>query len=345
MSPDDRADTWRRRGAYFRWTPSDPEGAEVDIFHVESGDPRAPVLLLVHGFPTCSIDWFDVVDLLQDRYRVCALDFPGYGFSDKPDGWGYSLSRDAELLHFYTHEILATDSLVILAHDRGSSVALQYVLSATGSRAGSAADIEHLVLTNGNIFLPLSNLTTFQRLVLDGSTAPAVLDQLSPEALAAGMGATTFSPPRSPGHRDVEALTATFAHADGVKVLHQTIQYLRERAEHEREWLGRLAGTDLPTTLIWGLLDTVSPPRVAMQVWSEFLMLKPGRNRFYLVPEANHYLQVDRPSALVTALIHALDDQSEASPGLIGDSLASPVLVDWSRLRLPSATEVLGRRD
>ena len=345
MSAEGRAAEWRQRGGYFRWAPTDPGAAEVEIFHIEFGPSDAPVVMLVHGFPTCSIDWVDVVQLLQDRYRVCALDFPGYGFSDKPPGWGYSLARDAELLAFYVREVVGAESLVVVGHDRGSSVALNYALAAAGQGAERPASpvIEHLVVTNGNIFLPLSNLTEFQRLVLDGSTAPSVLEVLTPEMLAAGMGSTTFSPPRSPGHPDVEALTATFAHADGVKVLHETIQYLVERAEHERGWLELLATKDVPTTVIWGLLDTVSPPRVAAQVWSEFLMLKPGRNRFYLVPEANHYLQVDRPEGFVAAFLHAEDLSSGSTPGPIGTDPGSPVLVDSSRPRLPDATEVLAR--
>jgi pimeloyl-ACP methyl ester carboxylesterase len=44
------------------------------------------VLLLIHGWPPSSIDWFEVADQLSGSFRVCALDFPGYGFSDKPQG-------------------------------------------------------------------------------------------------------------------------------------------------------------------------------------------------------------------------------------------------------------------
>jgi pimeloyl-ACP methyl ester carboxylesterase len=312
------------------------------IFHVESGDRDRPVLLLVHGFPTCSVDWYELVERLQDRYRICALDFPGYGFSDKPRGWGYSLARDAQLLDFYVREVIHAESVVVLAHDRGSSVALNYVLAQDQARdRRTVPTARHLLLTNGNIFLPLSHLTDFQRLVLDGSTAPAVLGGLTPAMLAAGMGATTFSPPKSADHPAIEALAATFAHADGVNVLHETIQYLAERAEHELDWLELLAASHLPTTIIWGLLDSISPPRVANRVWNEFLMLKPGRNRFYLVPRANHYLQVDQPDGVAAAFLHAEDPGSDLTPGPISPDDGSPILVDWSRPRLPDASEVL----
>ena len=300
-----RAEDWRSRGGYFSWRPAAAEDAgPVEIFHVELGDPGAAVLLLVHGWPTSSIDWFDVAGQLSVRFRVCALDFPGYGFSGKPQGWGYSLTRDEELIEFYLAEVLGADAAVIVAHDRGDSVAL--VHTARCAQGRSAVRLEHLVLSNGNIFLPLSNLTQAQRRILATDSGPQIAAALSAPVLAEGLGATTFTPPRKPGDPEVEALTATFAHHDGMRVLHETIQYLAERSKDEQGWLRALAGAPFPVTLIWGLCDTVSPPRVASYVWNEYLMLKPGGNRLYFIPDANHYLQADRPNAVVTVLLHAL---------------------------------------
>jgi hypothetical protein len=84
----------------------------------------------------------------------------------------------------------------------------------------------------------------------------------------------------------------------------------------------------------------VSPPRVASYVWNEYLILKPGRNRLYFIPDANHYLQVDRPEAFVTALLHALDSGDER-PGALAAGLGAPLLVDSSRSALPAAADLL----
>ena len=125
------------------------------------------------------------------------------------------------------------------AHDRGDSVALIHAANAAAGRARVA--LEHLVLSNANMFLPLSNLTDAQRLMLHN---PELLEQVTPELLAAGMGAATFTPPRGPDDPDVQALAATFAHQDGVGVLHETIQYLVERSIDE-DGLAPVAGRDL----------------------------------------------------------------------------------------------------
>jgi len=329
---DSRAEVWRARGAYFSWN-------DVQVFHVEMGDPDAPVLSLVHGFPTCSIDWFEVAERLSERFRVCLIDFPGYGFSDKPRGWGYTLRRDAELLDHYLAEVVGAESVVMVAHDRGDSVAL---IHAANAADGSArVSLEQLVLSNGNMFLPLSNLTDAQRLMLHN---PEMLEQLTPELLAAGMGQVTMTPPRGPDDPEVQALAATFAHDDGVMVLNDTIQYLVERSVDEESWLRALAPTELPTTVIWGVYDTISPIRVATHVWHEHLMFKPGRNAFYLVPGANHYVQNDRPDAFVQCVLHTLEWSEDAVPGALGEGVDAPILVDRSRTELPDAAELIARR-
>ena len=334
-----RAEDWRSRGDYFTWRPATADAGPVEIFHVELGNPGAPVLLLIHGWPTSSIDWFDVAGQLSARFRVCALDFPGYGFSGKPQGWGYSLGRDQELIEFYLSEVLGAETAVIVAHDRGDSVALMHAARCAEGR--SATRLEHLVLTNGNMFLPLSNLTEAQRQVLDGQSWSRIAAAVTPPLLAAGLGATTFTPPRQPGDPEVEALTATFAHGNGIAVLHDTIQYLVERSTNEQTWLRTLAEAPFPVTVAWGLYDTVSPPRVASYVWNEYLMLKPGRNRLYFIPDANHYPQNDRPDAFVKVLLHALDAGSDPGPGALEAELGAPLLVDSSRERLPAAADLL----
>jgi pimeloyl-ACP methyl ester carboxylesterase len=331
-----RADEWREQGSWFSWSPPGVEAAEVQVFHVELGDPGAPPLVLVHGFPTSSIDWFEVAEQLSDRYRVCAMDFPGFGFSDKPLGWGYSLERDAEVLEYYLADVLALESMTMLAHDRGSSVAMIHTTSGD-SRVG----LEHLFVTNGNIFLPLSNLTRAQRLILDPATGPALLAQATPEQLAVGMGKTMYTPPRGDDDPEIEALTAIFGHGEGLKVLHETIQYLAERARDEVSWLEALAASEVPTTFIWGIYDTVSPPRVVSYVWNEYMAKKPGRNLLYFIPDANHYLQNDQPEALVETFLHALSAPDDTPPGAIAPRPASPLLVDRSRSELPRAADLL----
>jgi hypothetical protein len=62
-----RGDEWREKGTCFSWAPRGGDAGEVQIFHVELGEADAPPLVLVHGFPTSSVDWFEVAEQLSAR--------------------------------------------------------------------------------------------------------------------------------------------------------------------------------------------------------------------------------------------------------------------------------------
>jgi pimeloyl-ACP methyl ester carboxylesterase len=201
-------------------------------------------------------------------------------------------------------------------------------------------NLEHLFITNANIFLPMSNLTQAQRRMLDPETAAAMLAQGTPEQLAVGVGQAMYTPPRDADDPEVEALTAIFSHGD-LEVLHETVQYLVERSQDEDSWLKALAALAVPTTFIWGVYDTISPPRVVSYVWNEYMMKKPGRNSLYFIPDANHYLQNDQPDSLVETFLHALEAPEDSPPGALSQRPASPLLVDRSRSELPRPADLL----
>jgi pimeloyl-ACP methyl ester carboxylesterase len=338
---DGRAKEWLEAGGFFEWEPAQPMGdaRKLKVFHAERGDPDAPLLLLVHGFPTSSIDWYDVAEPLAADHRLCVVDFPGFGFSDKPKGARYTLGSDADVLAHYLGEVLGATSGAVVAHDRGDSVALTF---AARCAAGDADfELQHLVLSNGNMFLPLSNLNPFQRLALDPSTAPQVIETATPEMLATGMGQNTFTPARPADDPTVEALRQTFAWNDGIAVLHDTIQYLVERSEHEEEWLEALASSSVPLTVIWGIYDVVSPPRVVSYLWDTYLSTKPGANELWFLPRANHYLQNDQPREFAEVVLTSLAGRSPEAPGPISAEPGAGILVDRSRTALPSAKDVL----
>src|SRR5262249_35896030 len=55
------------------------------VFYREAGDPSKPSIVLLHGFPSSSHSFHDLIPLLADRFHVLAPDYPGMGYSDAPD--------------------------------------------------------------------------------------------------------------------------------------------------------------------------------------------------------------------------------------------------------------------
>jgi pimeloyl-ACP methyl ester carboxylesterase len=71
------------------------EADGVRVFYREAGPANAPVILLLHGFPTSSFQYRELIPRLADRYRVIAPDLPGFGFTDVPAERGYTYTFDA----------------------------------------------------------------------------------------------------------------------------------------------------------------------------------------------------------------------------------------------------------
>jgi pimeloyl-ACP methyl ester carboxylesterase len=81
--------------------------AGLDIFYREAGPRDAPTILLLHGFPTSSHMFRDLIPLLADRYHLIAPDYPGFGNSACPgvDEFSYTFDRLADVLEAFTEAI------------------------------------------------------------------------------------------------------------------------------------------------------------------------------------------------------------------------------------------------
>jgi pimeloyl-ACP methyl ester carboxylesterase len=87
------------------------EADGVNVFYREAGDPDAPVVLLLHGFPTSSFQYRELIPRLADQYRVIAPDLPGFGFTNVPNERQFKYSFDA-----LAHTVLAFTDALQLKH-------------------------------------------------------------------------------------------------------------------------------------------------------------------------------------------------------------------------------------
>jgi pimeloyl-ACP methyl ester carboxylesterase len=97
------------------------ETANVDgakIFYREAGPKGAPKLLLLHGFPSASHMFRDLIPRLDDRFHMIAPDLPGFGNSDLP-GAGHSFDHFASVIDRFTEEV-GFDRYAVYVFDYGA---------------------------------------------------------------------------------------------------------------------------------------------------------------------------------------------------------------------------------
>jgi len=160
------------------------------VFVRVDGPADAPLVTLLHGFPTSSYDWAAVVARLRDRRRPLALDFLGFGDSDKPGR--YSLLRQAGVVQAVWAR-LGVERTELVAHDYGVSVAQELLARRTD------VEIARLALLNGGLIPALHRPLPVQGALAHPLTGPLLArDALGGGAPARGHAARARVGPEDP---------------------------------------------------------------------------------------------------------------------------------------------------
>ncbi len=264
-----------------------------DVFVVDSGGEDKPVLLLVHGFPTASFDFHRVFEELAAGHRVIAHDQLGFGYSDKPRLYSYSLIEQAELAEALWRK-LGVARAHLLGHDYGTSVVTE--LLARRERGFGQIPFSSVVLCNGSVHLDLARLRLTQR-VLKNPWAGPVLARLAGPAFFRRRLRALWGRPELADATDLSALWLLLDHNGGRFRLPALSGYLDERVRFRRRWVGALERLDLPALVLWGRKDPIAVPAIADALAGEI----PGAARIWL-REVGHFPMLEAPSEWSAAL-------------------------------------------
>ena len=118
----------------------------VEIFYREAGDPAKPAILLLHGFPTSSHMFRNLIPALSDSYHVVAPDYPGFGNSSAPSvsEFEYSFDNLARLMERFT-EVIGLTSYSLYLMDYGAPVGFRLAVA-------HPERVRSLIIQNGNAY-------------------------------------------------------------------------------------------------------------------------------------------------------------------------------------------------
>ncbi|HAT58467.1 MAG TPA: hypothetical protein DCS79_06650 [Gammaproteobacteria bacterium] len=292
----DLAEAWFEGGDYFEWTSTtkNNQQAKVDVFYRTFGSKDKPQLLMIHGFPNSSFDFYKLVPLLENDFHIAVLDFPGSGFSDKPvPNFSYMLEENAEILDYFVKNIIKFNDFALYTHDRGVSIGLAFLGHYLDTKPAEYR-INYHFLSNSGMFLPLANLMPMQTALLDPARGNALIQ------------ARKSVPRMTQGDPEAIAYADIFKFKDGDSALIHVARYLLERAENELRWLNNLSRSDIPVAYLWGLLDDINPVRISNHVWNTYLNDRDAESTYWLLPTAGHYPQREKPNEVAKIIRLAL---------------------------------------
>jgi pimeloyl-ACP methyl ester carboxylesterase len=216
------------------------EADGVEVFYRAAGDPSAPVVLLLHGFPTSSFMFRELIPRLADQFRVIAPDLPGFGFTVVPEkrNYTYSFAALAHTIEAFT-DALGLNRYALYVFDYGAPTGFRLAMAhpervtAIISQNGNAYE-EGL----GDAWAPIrkywSEPTAANREVIgknilnmEGTRWQYTHGVAHPEAVAPESYTLDVALLERPGNKDIQ-LDLFLDYASNVKLYPQFQEYLRK---------------------------------------------------------------------------------------------------------------------
>lgn len=268
-------------------------GAKIFLF--DSGNPSLPPLLLVHGLGDEADTWRHVFRPLSGRYRVLALDLPGFGRSDKPER-GYSLPFFKDTL-LEVLSALGVERAVLAGHSLGGAIVHTLALAAPEK-------VARLVLIGGSLVNKVQKVDLATLLFVIPGLGEWMYNRLRKDPQGAYRSL-------DPYYNDLESLPEAdrqFLYRrvnarvwdDGQRrAFLSTLRSLARSLPAQQKTLpDALAHFEVPTRVLWGANDRIS----SVENGRALLNLQPAAS-LEIIPRCGHNLHQEKPDTVIQAIL------------------------------------------
>ena len=261
------------------------------IFTVDEGAEFDTAVVLIHGFPTSSMDWEPMWPTLSQQFRVVTLDMWGFGFSEKPNKRCYSIHQQADLFETLIDE-LGIRHYHVIAHDYGVSVAQELLARYDAKNNNRWLS---LCLLNGGLFPEAHHPLLIQKLML--SPIGKYINYLTGFKQFSKSFSSVFGADSKPSVQALEEFWEAITFNDGRHVFHNLITYMNDRRTHRERWVSALQKSPLPIAVINGSVDPVSGSHLV----ERYKALECRLDYLTELATIGHYPQVEAPQAVLDA--------------------------------------------
>ena len=274
------AENWKSRGKFY-------SVLNKNIFVIDEGSSK-DILVILHGYPTSSFDYIKVLPELSKHYRVVIHDHLGFGFSDKPVSYTYSLIDQADFALQLWHK-MGLKEVTILAHDYGTSVAKEILARKNHNLVpikikriylcNSSMRLEHLHLRNMDKLLKDKKLGRYiARLTSNGFRK--IKNKLSKNNLN----------PEIHSEYDIKKVWNNLESDQGKKEIHLLSNFINERYTFWHRWTEALKESQIPIKIVWEKSDPVAIKEIAIVLATENI-----NDNLEWLENSRHFSIIDSP--------------------------------------------------
>ena len=286
-------DKWVEKGSFL-------SVSDRTIFVIDTNKPiNKPILCILHGFPTSSFDYWKVIDQLAKEYRIIIHDHLGFGLSDKPIDYSYSLVDQTDIA-IKLWEQLNVESAIILAHDYGTSIATE--LMARDNLGHLKIKIEQFVLCNGSIHIELAKLRVMQKLLRNRFIGNFIAKISSKAILSKNLKNIYFDPSKI-DQGEIDTIWSMMIHNNGRGVLAQVSRYTIERHVLWHRWIGALQQTKRPIKILWPKNDPIAIAEMAKVIFKET-----KHSQLVWLPNVGHFPMLEKPALWTDEVIKSINN-------------------------------------
>jgi len=267
----------------FPFEPRWFDGAGPRIHYIDEGQGR-PVVMF-HGNPTWSFLYRKVIKELGGQFRCIAMDYPGFGLSERPSGYGYTPAEHAQVVGKLVDH-LDLNEFLVMGQDWGGPIGMTVALERADRVAGMVFANTWYWPAQGSTFSLVMSTPPVQWLILHRN---AFVNFIMPRFVATPMEPAVFK---------------TYQDAQPTPEARRGVAEFPRQIRRARPMLERLAANapkalgDKPLELVWAMKDPAFGNSAVIARWQhDFPAAHVTR-----IENANHYIQEDAPAAVADAI-------------------------------------------
>ncbi len=254
-----------------------------------TGTVPVPVTLVRDGNPTWSFLYRKLIGRLQGQFRCVAVDYPGFGLSDRPEGYGYTPAEHAPIVGRLVDQ-LGLDGFIVMGQDWGGPIGMS-VASQRAERVAGLVFMNTWFWRTDRLAMQL-----FSRVMSSRPLQRRLVERnLFVERLM----------PRSVSHPLEAEVLEHYRRAQPTPQARWGVAEFPRQILASGAWLGRLADQapralgDKPVLLVWGMKDPGFGSRKVIERWQRSFPAA----EVVVLADANHYIQEDAPDQIADAVI------------------------------------------